>query len=116
MFYNCSRLATGILVMDRRRQLGNVAFGGDWSEAIVPREEVQSALLVITRAVDTCMEQDPRTNDLHAALDLVTRFARGDMLRAAFLKGCAIPNPNQRAQELQRVLNLIASVFGKAAV
>lgn len=101
--------------MERRQQLGNVAFGGDWSEAIMPREEVQAAIRTITHAVDICMEEDPRTATLLAALDLVARFARGDLLRAAFLKGCAIPNPGLREQELRRVLALIASVVGKAA-
>lgn len=45
--------------MERRQQLGNVAFGGDWSEAIMPREEVQAAIRTITHAVDICMEEDP---------------------------------------------------------
>lgn len=115
MFYNCSRLAMGFFGMERRQQLSNVAFGGDWSEAIMPLEEVQAAIRSIARAVDTCMEEDPRTIEVQGALDLVARFARGDMLRAAFLKGCTIPNLGLREQELRRVLALITSVIGKAA-
>lgn len=100
--------------MDRTGQLKNVAFGGDWSEAIVPREDVQRAMETLRLAVAYSEYEDPLTVEVRAALLVFGRFARGDMLAAAFEKGSRLTNPGLRRAELQRVLQTIASVVGVA--
>lgn len=115
MFYYCSSSARGIAV-DRRRQLGNVSFGGDWSEAIVLREEIASAMAVLGRAVGDCIESDPRTPEAEAALALVcSRIARGPMLAAAWHRAAGLRAPGLRAAEMHRVLRIIASVADTAS-
>lgn len=100
--------------MERKRQLANVAFGGDWSEAIVPRERVQAAVQTLRLAVRYCREVDPRTDEVADALALVRRMTRGDILADAFLKAGGIENMGVRHSELQRVLQIIASAVGVA--
>lgn len=101
--------------MDRRGQLGNVSFGGDWSEAIVTREEIAGAMAVLGRAVAGCIETDPRTPETEAALALVCgRVARGAMLAAAWRRAAGQREPGLRAAEMHRVLRTIAGVVGVA--
>lgn len=101
--------------MERKQQVSHVAFGGDWSEAIVPVEETQAAVQCLRRAVEECGETDPRTPEVRAALDLVCRMTRGDMLSAAFWRAGGIANPDLRRADMQRCLRLIESSIGKAA-
>lgn len=100
--------------MERKRQLANVAFGGDWSEAIVPRERLQAAMQTLRLAVRYCREVDPRTAEVNDALVLIRRMTRGDILAEAFLKAAGIENMDVRHSELQRVLKIIASAVGVA--
>jgi hypothetical protein len=104
----------GDLAMERKRQLANVAFGGDWSEAIVPREQIQSAMQVLRLAVRYCQDVDPRTAEVNEALAHIRRKTRGDLLADAFLKAAGIENRDVRLAELQRVLLIIASAVGGA--
>lgn len=101
--------------MERTRQLANVAFGGDWSEAIVPSERVQSVMQTLRLAVRYCREVDPRSDAVTDALNLIRRMTRGDLLADAFLKASCIENMDVRHLELQRVLKVIASAVGVAA-
>lgn len=100
--------------MERKRQLSNVAFGGDWSEAIVPREQVQSAMQTLRLAVRYCREVDPRSDEVKEALVWVRRMARGDVLADAFLRAGGIENMDVRQGEMQRLLQTIASTVGLA--
>ena len=100
--------------MDRTGQLKNVAFGGDWSEAIVPREQIQQALETLRQAADGAELYDPLTPEVRIALEVCRQFARGDLLAAAFEKHARLPNPGLRRMELQRVMGVIASVVGNA--
>lgn len=101
--------------MDRKGQLSNVAFGGDWAERIVPREDAQRALLTLNRAAASSEETDPRTPEVTEALALVAKFARGPILGRAFLKAAAIPIPGVRRMELVRIVATIVSVVGVAS-
>ncbi len=100
--------------MERKRQLANVAFGGDWSEAIVPREQLQVAMQTLRLAVRYCREADPRSAEVSDALVLIRRMARGDILAEAFLKAGGVENMDVRHSEMQRVLMIIASTVGIA--
>ncbi|MBW7946831.1 MAG: hypothetical protein H3C60_10430 [Sphingomonadaceae bacterium] len=99
--------------MDRKRQLSNVSFGGDWAESILPREEVAAALDVLRAAVARSEEEDPLTPDIRAALARLThRAVRGPLIEAAFLNAARLTDPGLRAQELARCLRNIERVLG----
>ncbi|SMO59756.1 hypothetical protein SAMN06265173_1077 [Thalassovita litoralis] len=102
--------------MDRKQQLSNVAFGGDWSEAVEPGERTALCLLRLAEAVRNCQEEDPATPDVLEALDwLAARISRGALLRSAFLKAAQHPIPELRQSELWRTLRTIRSLVGEAA-
>ena len=100
--------------MERKRQLANVAFGGDWSEAIVPREQLQASMQTLRLAVRYCREVDPRSPEVTDALLLIRRMTRGNILAEAFLTAAGIENMDVRHSELQRVLQVIFSAIGVA--
>lgn len=91
--------------MDRRGQLSNVAFGGEWSEAIAPQEAMLLALEILERAVDRTPNEDLRLDAaVQDALQRATdRHPKGDLLRQAWLRALTIPNPGVREQEVRRV-------------
>lgn len=99
--------------MDRKGQLGNVAFGGDWSENIAPKERIEAALSLLQAAVDDCEETDPRTKETREALDFLTaNVARGHMLNRAFWNATSIEHPCLRRNELKRALDNLRKVVG----
>lgn len=102
--------------MDRKKQLSNVAFGGDWSEGIAPREDMQRALSALEMAVRLSHLRDPLTTDNLQCLRLLTdRVARGPMLMAAFERAARLPDARIRRAELDRALRNIRRVVGQAA-
>ena len=54
--------------MERKHQLSNVAFGGDWTEAIVPLEQLTLDLNCLHKAVEDAEDSDPLAPDVVAAL------------------------------------------------
>ncbi len=99
--------------MDRISQLSNVAFGGDWSEEIAPREARQAALRHLRQTVALSEEEDPATGDTRAALGLLTAaLPKGALLREAFERALVIPHPGLRRAELARVLGNLESALG----
>ena len=103
--------------MERKKQLSNVAFGGDWSEAILVREAVGEAVATLQGAVDACQDEDIRTGETRAALAYLTkRVARGAMLERAFWKAAAIADPALRGMELARCLANVEKVVGVESV
>ena len=99
--------------MDRISQLSNVAFGGDWSEEIAPREARQMALGHLRKAVALSETEDPATRDTAAALDLLTvALPKGPLLSESFQRAFAIPHPGLRRAELARVLGNLEKALG----
>ncbi len=100
--------------MDRKTQLSNVAFGGDWSDMILRRERVLAALDLLRSSAERCVEEDVRTPELRAMLDgFVARLSRGAILAEAFWKAAGHPDPAIRQSELVRVLRTVESVVGE---
>jgi len=94
--------------MDKKKQLGNVAFGGNWSEEILILDELRSILDVIDKAIDDCMERDVEDEDLHRAMLYVRKnVEKGPMLCVAFFKALKIENQCFRQERLQEVGNMI---------
>lgn len=115
MFYLCSYHISGE-DMERKRQLSNVAFGGDWSEGIEPAERIADALACLERAVDAAKVRNPLNALTLGALEFVTtEIVRGHLLKEAFLRAGRIQHPELRQAELRRGLKVIKSLVGKAA-
>lgn len=99
--------------MERREQLSNVAFGGDWSEAVAPREEAQSALRALWEAVNLCHEEDPA--QYADALWTATQGRnKGQELYQAYMRASRIEHPSLRENELRRVVGIIEAQVGAA--
>ena len=99
--------------MDRKKQLGNVSFGGDWSEQITVREGIAAAMHQLEMAVSDCMERDPRTPEVDAALELIAaRVARGALLADAWRRAASIAEPEWRSAALHRAWFNLSRVLG----
>lgn len=100
--------------MDRKSQLRNVAFGGDWSEAIEPRERMAAALDLLDAAVHRTVEEDLRlVPDVTEALAVACKRAPKSAEHAsAWRKALAFPDPSMRSQELGRLAALIRAAVG----
>lgn len=96
--------------MDRKDQLRNVAFGGAWSEQIAGREALQRALLDLKVAAQKAGDHDPRLDlDLLDAVNCASKdHPKGDLLRQAWMRACALKEPGVRIRELRRIANLLA--------
>ena len=94
--------------MEREKQLSNVAFGGNWSEALLEQDVVVSVLSTLRTAAENCMEEDPRGPELSQALGYVSaRVEKGPVLVAAFLKALAEPEQAIRRKGALRCLRQI---------
>ncbi len=101
--------------MERRDQLKNVAFGGDWSEQIPDRERIAEAVGALTRAVKECQDHDPCASHVLIDVDyLCARIARGNRMAASWRQAGALPEPGVRRSILTQVLKTIRSGVGQA--
>jgi hypothetical protein len=99
--------------MDKKNQLSNVAFGGNWSEEILVNDELSKILNVIERAVQDCMERDVEDEALlNAMLYVRKNIEKGPMLCAAFFKAIRIENQGLRYTETRKVELMIRSWAG----
>ena len=83
--------------MDMKGKLGNVAFGGGWTEEMLDRERLRSALDALDRAADGCADADMRSEELEDALIFVeTNVEKGAALAEAFRTALAYGEPWRR--------------------
>jgi hypothetical protein len=100
-------------MVERKKHLSNVAFGGAWSEEISARDEVQAVLEVLTRAAAECGERDVRDAALADALCYVYReVEKGPMLVAGFQKALLEPLPDMREAHVKRYVAMIVNWAG----
>ena len=100
-------------MVERKKHLSNVAFGGAWSEEISAREEVQAVLEVLSRAAAECGERDVRDAALADALGHVYReVEKGPMLVAGFQKALLEPLPDLREAHVKRYVEMIVNWAG----
>lgn len=98
---------------ERKTQLGNVSFGGNWSEEILAAHEINSVLSVIDAAADECSDSDVEDESLETALTYVyMRIEKGPMLQEAFLKAFRLHHKDLRQKEASRVTDLIRTWAG----
>lgn len=88
--------------MERRDQLRNVAFGGAWSEQIAGREALRDALAILDEAADAAVLRDIRqSSEVRDALAIATKDnPKEGLLRDAWVKAAALPDPAQRCRRL----------------
>jgi len=98
---------------ERKQQMGNVAFGGNWSEEILYREELRVILDVIDRAAFECGDRDVEDEELLSAMLYVRKnIEKGPMLSGAFFKALRLHDRQHRLAEVQRVVGLIHNWAG----
>ena len=94
--------------MEKKKQLRNVAFGGNWSEEILVKDELRIVLGVIEQAVTNCSTRDVEDEALlNAMLYVRKNVEKGPMLCAAFFKAIRIENQGLRYTEACKVEYMI---------
>jgi hypothetical protein len=94
--------------MDMKRKLGNVSFGGNWSEDILTSDQLHSVLDFLDMVAARCADEDMRDDRLEEALAYVSgHIEKGDMLAAALRKALARFEPLQRQEAAIRAARLI---------
>ena len=85
--------------MDMKGKLGNVAFGGGWTEEMLDRGRLRSALDAPDRAAEGCSDEDMRSEELDNALSFVeTHVEKGAALADAFRKALVLAEPWRRRE------------------
>jgi hypothetical protein len=103
-----------VLMVERKEQFKNVAFGGNWSEEILVNEELSSILGIIDMAANKCREKDVEDEALlNAMLYVRKNVEKGPMLCAAFFKALRIQDQNLRYNEVNRVNLMIRTWAGE---
>ncbi|UFM64262.1 hypothetical protein LOS78_01945 [Paracoccus sp. MA] len=100
--------------MDRKQQLGNVAFGGAWSEQIADDEALEAAMRRLDGAVIDTLAEDLRGDpELEAALALAAgAHPKGAMLASAWGRALGQPNGGLRYAELKRIATALRMGIG----
>lgn len=111
MYVLCLFYLQGNVPMDRKGQLRNVAFGGDWAEMIEPRERLAEAFDVIDNAVRRTADEDLRLDtDVAEAVRFAADFGmKGSELVLAWDRALDVHYPEIRQAELKRIARLFRS-------
>ena len=99
---------------EKKKQLGNVAFGGNWSEELVDKDQLKRTLSVIERAARDCARRDVRSRQLEKALEEISQtIEKGPQLTRRFMRALAEPNPGLRHMEASRMARIIKRSIGE---
>ncbi len=100
-------------MVERKKQLSNVAFGGDWSEGLVVADGLQDVLIILRVSAMNCDETDPRGPQLNEVLDFIEQhIEKGKMLRAGIERALSQPNPGLRKSEASKYVSMIEASLG----
>ena len=100
-------------MVERKKHLGNVAFGGAWSEQLIEDDALNSVMSVLQKACDECADQDVSDRTLIDALSYVrSNVEKGPMLVEGFQKALLEPNPNIRQESVKRYVEMIFTWSG----
>ena len=101
------------LMVEYKKHLANVAFGGAWSEELVARDALKSVMEVLYAAAANCGEQDVRDGALAEALAHVRcEVEKGPMLVEGFQKALLDPLPDLREARVKHYVDMIADWAG----
>ena len=100
-------------MVERKKHLANVAFGGGWSEELVEKEMLSRVMVALEKAADDCFDRDVYYRELIDVLGYVkTNVEKGPMLVAGFQKALLEPLPTLRQAEVQRYVGMIRDWAG----
>ena len=99
--------------MEKKKQLGNVAFGGNWSEEILVNDELHKVLNVIAQAATHCANHDVEDEALlNAMLYIRKNVEKGPMLCTTFFRALRIENQGLRYSAVCKAEHLIRQWAG----
>ena len=100
-------------MVDFKKQLSNVAFGGAWSEALVADDELQNIMDVLHRAAKDCGERDINDREFIKALRFVRdEVEKGPMLVEGLQKALLEPHLALREKNVRRYVDMIGEWTG----
>ena len=101
MFTICS-------IMEFKKKISNVSFGGNWSEELITEYEIVESLTSLQWAVDNCRKQDVNTAEVNTALIHLTKdLEKGKILSDRFKRGHLIIDQNLREAHFRECFRLI---------
>lgn len=94
--------------MEKKKQLSNVAFGGNWSEEILRMDELNAVLNTIQDAVINTKERDVETEELHRAMLYVRKHVeKGPLICEAWFKAMRIQDQDARQLRLVEIYKMV---------
>ncbi len=100
-------------MVERKKHLTNVAFGGAWSEQLIEDDALNSVMSVLQKACDECADRDVNDRALIDALSYVrSNVEKGPMLVEGLQKALLEPNPNIRQEFVRRYIEMIFTWSG----
>ena len=101
MFTICS-------IMEFKKKISNVSFGGNWSEELITEYESVESLTALQWAEDNCRKQEVNTADVNTALIHLTKdLEKGKILSDRFKRGHLIIDQNLREAHCRECFRLI---------
>ena len=101
MFTICS-------IMEFKKRISNVSFGGNWSEELITEYEIVESLTSLQWAVDNCRKQEVNTAEVNTALIHLTKdLEKGKILFDRFKRGHLIIDQNLREAHFRECFRLI---------
>jgi hypothetical protein len=94
--------------MDKKKQLKNIAFGGDWSEKTLADYEREVFLGKLRRAYQQSMTGELKDRELQEISTYIREnIEKGDLLAKSFEEKIRIKDPYQKKIALLKVINII---------
>ena len=94
--------------MDKKKQLKNVAFGGDWSEKTLADYEREVFLDKLRRAYQQSMTGELKDRELQEISTYIREnIEKGDLLAKSFEEKIRIKDLHQKKIALLKVINII---------
>ena len=101
MFTICS-------IMEFKKKISNVSFGGNGSEELITEYEIVESLTSLQWAVDNCRKQEVNTAEVNTALIHLTKdLEKGKILSDRFKRGHLIIDQNLREAHFRECFRLI---------
>lgn len=101
MFTICS-------IMEFKKKISNVSFGGNWSEELITEYEIVESLTSLQWAVDNCRKQEVNTAEVNTVLIHLTKdLEKGKILSDRFKRGHLIIDQNLREAHFRECFRLI---------
>ena len=95
-------------IMEFKKKISNVSFGGNWSEELITEYEIVESLTSLQWAVDNCRKQEVNTAEVNTALIHLTKdLEKGKILSDRFKRGHLIIDQNLREAHFRECFRLI---------